>query len=326
MRVFISHESVVALIQLLHVPLEPHAVVLVPAEQWLVESQQPEQLSHTQLEFMQRSPAAHCALLPHLQVPFTQVSACTESQMVAPADVPHTQLPVELQVSASAEHTWHMVPDAPHAVLLVCVTQVLPEQHPLHPLTVLQVHAWLMQTVPAPHAGPDPHLHTPPAQLSETFESHAFVLVPHTHLVPVQVSLRPPQLPVLPHRQLPKEQWSAALPQAPVMVPHTHLPPVQRSTSAVVHAPPLPHLQEPFTQLSTVMSLQAGLIPHMHIPLAQRLDRAGSHGTVEPPHTHVLLKHVSERPEHAGLEPHKHTPAEHWLALAPHGVPHPPQW
>lgn len=146
-----------------HVPPPlPHALNEVPGWQVLVlPSQQPVgQLVESQMHWLplQRWPGAHAGPLPQPQ----------------PPSVPHAL------VRGLVEQLAHMPPPAPHAVVVVGLTHVVPEQHPPGQLVESQMHAPPLHRWPAPHAAFPPHLQTPPVHWLAFAGSHA------THATPLR--------------------------------------------------------------------------------------------------------------------------------------------
>jgi hypothetical protein len=184
-------------------PCVPHAAVVVPAMQ----------------TFPLQHPLGHeLALQTH--TPPEQI--CPLTHAAAP---PHVQVPDVLHPSAVAPHVEQLEPWSPH-VVVDCVSQTAPEQHPFGHDVASQMHAPPEHRWPMPHAGLDPHLHAPAVQLSDDVELHAThdtPPVPHEAVDDVS-QLEPLQQPV---------GHDDAL--------QTHSPP--EHTCPAPHAFALPHLQ-----------------------------------------------------------------------------------
>jgi hypothetical protein len=199
-------------------PPVPHTVLLVPAWQWFVASQQPvAQLVES-----------------HTQAPFTQ--RCPEPQSVPP--VPQLHAPLR-QRSALLPQAAHIAPLLPHcgAVSFASATQLVPLQQPFGQLVESHTHWPLWHRWPAPHAAIPPQVHRP------VFTLQPSAFAPHA----VQV------LPPAPHwfalglvTQVPPEQQ----PDGQLTESHWHMPDTQRWPAPQVT--PAPHWHMPIAQLSDI--------------------------------------------------------------------------
>jgi hypothetical protein len=210
-------------------PDEPHALALVPATQLLVASQQPP---------LQVSPPAHVA------THWCEVlHACSTGQSLEVLQ-PHDELAaMHAWPTAALVQSMQVMPEAPHAVVVLPAAQVPPlQQAPLHGWLaeheVMQVLVVVLHDEPAgqslgplqPHA-PPPAIatHTMPmlvmvVQLVQAapFEPQPVAAVPPTH----EPDWQQPPLQILvashaaPHRCVVRSQASPALQSVDALQPH----------------------------------------------------------------------------------------------------------
>jgi hypothetical protein len=118
----------------------------------------------------------------------------------------------------------------------------LPAQHPEVQLAAVQVQVPPTQTRPTPHAGPEPHLHWPLAQVSVVGGHELHIAEPEPHASGVVGLTHVPPLQQVGHCESTSQ---------------TQPPATQRRPAP--HADPEPHLQLPdASQVSASKGLQAG--------------------------------------------------------------------
>lgn len=204
----------------------------------------------------------------------------TETQrlpLVQAPPAPHVHCPPE-QPSAPAPHARQATLPAPHWLTSSPAAHVVGlEQQPAQPDEALHTQPPFWQSRPAPHFGPAPHLHSPPAQLSATRVSHApHVMLPLpqtvTVVVPASMQVRPEQQPLQPD--------VASQTQPPSAVhrwpgPHAGLLPQRQLPSAqmfALGAAQVRHVSPPVPQAVPAS------VPGRHVfPWQQPLHDAGLH-------------------------------------------------
>jgi hypothetical protein len=256
-------------------PCVPQAVVVVPGKH----------------AFPLQHPVGHdVALQTH--APPEQI--CPAEHAAVP---PQVQAPAELHPSAVTPHVVHVAPWSPQ-VVADGASQTFPEQQPLGHDVALQTHAPLVHTWPVPHAGPDPHLQAPAAQLSDCGSPHAAHAAPAVpHVAVDEVS----QVVPLQH---PVGHEVALQTQAPA-----------EHSWPTAHSETFPHMQSPMAEQPS--ALVASHATHDSPPNPQDAgDRALHVGPEQHP-----VAHVDAHPLHVPLL-HVSPPGHDWHCVPP--LPHAP--
>ena len=163
--------------------------------------------------------------------------------------------PAAVQVSEVTPQSWHFEPAAPQSPDDVVVTQLAPEQHPVHELE-LHTQAPPLQTCPAPQAPLVPHRQRPAVQLSDV----AVLQAMHTAASVPHVAGNDDVLQVLPEQH----------PSGQDVALQTHDPPEQSCPAA--HCGFKPHRQAPANEQLSALVVSHPVQASPSTPQVVRVD------------------------------------------------------